>query len=176
MIGGFSNKNNANDNTSGVATILSILGDLPEEQRAKVCIIFFDEEEKGLKGSQAFLLEHKATVENMPLINLDCVANGKYLLISEKNNFYTSDYHDLLEKSIRSISKQSKNVIVGTSKEYVIPSDHFIFKNSLGISAVHKNPWIGYYLKDVHTSKDRIFNHENIKIIKDIMLDFIDSL
>ena len=43
---GFRNKHTANDNTSGIITLTRILESLPQEQRKKVCVIYFDNEEK----------------------------------------------------------------------------------------------------------------------------------
>ena len=51
MMFGQANKHNANDNTSGVVTLLEIAGTLPENQRDKVCFVLFDLEEAGMIGS-----------------------------------------------------------------------------------------------------------------------------
>ena len=46
---GPANKHTANDNTSGVATLIEIMKELPEELRSDVAFIFFDLEEVGLE-------------------------------------------------------------------------------------------------------------------------------
>lgn len=56
---GPANKHNANDNTSGVVTLLEIARSLPESQRGKVCFVLFDLEEAGLIGSAAYRKAHK---------------------------------------------------------------------------------------------------------------------
>ena len=56
---GYRNKHTANDNTSGVVAITKILENLPEEHRSKVCVVYFDNEEKGLFGSSFFAKKHK---------------------------------------------------------------------------------------------------------------------
>ena len=40
LLCGFANKHTANDNTSGIATLLSILEALPQETRKKTCVVF----------------------------------------------------------------------------------------------------------------------------------------
>ena len=59
---GPANKHNANDNTSGVVTLLEIARSLPESQRGKVCFVLFDLEEAGLIGSAAYRKAHKKGV------------------------------------------------------------------------------------------------------------------
>ena len=56
---GPANHHNANDNTSGVITLLEIARSLPENQRHKVCFVLFDLEEKGLWGSKSHRQAHK---------------------------------------------------------------------------------------------------------------------
>ena len=58
MLFGYRNKHTANDNTSGVIAITKILEQLPVEEREKVCAVYFDNEEKGLLGSEFFKSRH----------------------------------------------------------------------------------------------------------------------
>ena len=58
MILGPANKTNANDNTSGVVTVLEIAKTLPENQRHKVCFVLFDLEEAGIIGSSSYRKKH----------------------------------------------------------------------------------------------------------------------
>ena len=60
MFRGFSNPKNYNDNASGVATLLSIIDRLDGEMLGQVAFIFFDNEEKGKKGSKSYFEDHKA--------------------------------------------------------------------------------------------------------------------
>lgn len=59
MLFGYRNKHTANDNTSGVIAITKILENLPAEDRSKVCVVYFDNEEKGLLGSSFFMRNTK---------------------------------------------------------------------------------------------------------------------
>ena len=64
MLVGPANKNNANDNTSGVVTLLEIMRTMPENQRHKVCFVLFDLEEAGMIGSCSYRKAHKAESDN----------------------------------------------------------------------------------------------------------------
>lgn len=77
---GFRNKHTANDNTSGIITLTHILENLPEEQRKKVCVIYFDNEEKGLFGSAFFYKKHRKQIKDKMLINFDCVGDGENIV------------------------------------------------------------------------------------------------
>ena len=55
---GVPNRSNVNDNTSGVATLLEMMGRIPEEYREKVAFIFFDNTESGRRGSLSYAREH----------------------------------------------------------------------------------------------------------------------
>ena len=59
MLFGPANPSNANDNTSGVVTLLETMRTLPENQRHKVCFVLFDLEEAGMLGSSAYRKAHK---------------------------------------------------------------------------------------------------------------------
>jgi len=167
---GFANKKNANDNTSGVAVLLSLLEDLPKDKRRKVCFIFFDEEEKGLRGSKAFKESYGEKIQSKPLINFDCVAHGRHLMFITKKEFRESRFNDILADVTEG------KALVKEAKKYVYPSDQLIFKNSVGVAALHKAPLLGYYLSRLHSRLDSKFNENNIEALNQIMLAFIEKI
>lgn len=77
MFRGKKNPKNFNDNTSGVAAVLTMAEALTDDQKKDVAFILFDNEEKGKKGSKAYFADHKKDMENKLLINFDCVGNGE---------------------------------------------------------------------------------------------------
>ena len=79
MMAGPANRHTANDNTSGVITLLEIALSLPEELRSDVCFVWFDNEERGLLGSAAFAGKHKETKKGALVLNFDCVGDGDSL-------------------------------------------------------------------------------------------------
>lgn len=179
MTYGIANKNTANDNTSGVATLLWIMEDIPIELREKVLFVFFDEEEKGLIGSKAFKGLYGEKIENIPLINFDCVSNGDNLGFIKKKAFRNSKYSDLLNESVINIigsNKVDKKYFIGSALEYIYPSDQLRFKNSVGVAALKYIPIFGYFLNGIHNSRDKVFMEENIELLKDTMMDFVGKL
>ena len=74
---GPANPSNANDNTSGVVTLLALAGSLPPENRKDVCFVFFDLEEAGLIGSSSYQSKHKKETARQLVLNLDCVGEGE---------------------------------------------------------------------------------------------------
>jgi len=170
MMFGFANRNNVNDNTSGIAVILSLLEDLSQEQRSKVCFVLFDEEEKGLEGAKAFKSKYGSKITNKPLINFDCVAHGRNLLFIIKKEFKNSHYHNLLAKVT------GDRVIIKDAIKYVYASDQLLFKNSVGVAAVHRIPLVGYYLSRLHSRFDTKFDVGNVEELKRMMIAFIDQL
>lgn len=79
MLAGKANKHTANDNTSGVATLVDLQLALPEEMRGEVCCVFFDNEEKGLLGSRALAKRCKNAQKDALVVNFDCVSDGDCL-------------------------------------------------------------------------------------------------
>lgn len=170
MMFGFANKKNANDNTSGVSVILSILEDLPIEQREKVCFLLFDEEEKGLEGAKAFKLCFGNKIVDKPLINFDCVSYGRKLLFVVKKSFKNSKSHDILVDVVGS------KAVIKDAIHYVYASDQLLFKNGVGVVAVHWIPFVGYYLSRLHSRFDTKFDVGNIEELKRMMMAFITEI
>ena len=79
IIDGPANCHTANDNTSGVITLLETALSLPPEDRSMVCFVFFDNEEKGMFGSAAFTKKHRKAKKETLNINFDCVSDGDYI-------------------------------------------------------------------------------------------------
>lgn len=170
MMMGLANKNNANDNTSGVSVLLSLLEDLPREQRSKVCFVFFDEEEKGLEGSKSFKKFYYEEIRFKPLINFDCVGYGKHLMFITKREFRETEFNELLTETT------NKKALVKEARHYIYPSDQLIFKNSVGVAALHKAPVFGYYLSRLHSRFDNRFSSDNIEALNQIMIEFIKKI
>lgn len=76
---GKANRHTANDNTSGVLTLLETALALPAEDRDKVCLVFFDNEERGMLGSSNFASRRKQVKEQGLILNFDCVSDGDHI-------------------------------------------------------------------------------------------------
>lgn len=160
LLGGPANKNTANDNTSGVTTILDIMKELPQDQRSKVAFVLFDLEEMGLFGSSSFASKHKAVKKNTLVINFDCVSDGRTMLFALKRT--TKKYAELLETAFPS----TNDITVDITKVAFYPSDNASFKGGIGVAALKKSKLFGIlYMDRIHTNKDVIYREENIQFL-----------
>ena len=160
LVGGPANKNTANDNTSGVTTVLDIMQSLPQDQKGKVAFVLFDLEEAGLFGSSSFASQHKAIKKNTLVINFDCVSDGETMLFALKRT--TKQYADLLESAF--VSTADVAVEITTNAFY--PSDNASFKGGIGVAALKKSKRFGtLYMDRIHTNKDVVYREENIQFL-----------
>ena len=167
---GFANRKNANDNTSGIAVLIALLEDLPHENRSAVCLVFFDDEEKGLVGSRAFNKCYHKEISSKPLINFDCVAHGQHLMFIARKKFSGSKFNEILADVC------AGKALIKEERKYVYPSDQIAFKNSVVVAALNKMPVIGYYLSRLHSRFDQKFNVDNIEKLNVIMIEFINKI
>ena len=173
---GYRNKHTANDNTSGVITITKILEELPVEQREKVCVIYFDNEEKGLFGSDFFFSTYKKVMNDKLLINFDCVGDGKHIVSLAKKSAIKDNYYDLYKESLETNANESEVTCVCQKvKPMMFPSDQMHFKKGIGVCALNTSP-IGMYCARIHTPFDTKCREENIIYLQKSMLTFISRL
>jgi len=167
------NKHTANDNTSGVITLVELLKSMDEETRKKVAFVFFDHEETGLLGSYYFRKQHKDIIQDKLLINFDCVSDGDFLLLAATHTA-TDTYGKLFEESFR--STKTKTVLFDSLDKVFYPSDHAGFPTALAIACLKHKRVIGYYMDRIHTSKDIIFDQTNIKLLCDGVHKLMEKL
>lgn len=167
----FPNKHNKNDNTSGVATVLSLLN---KKYCDKVAFILFDNEEKGLLGSKAFNKKYSSILNQKLVINLDCVGNGDHILFISKPEATKIDLHRVLQDKVQSNDKYQVHFY--PLKGSCGNSDHKNFKCGVGVMACHKKKIIGFYTSKIHTKKDTIASFDNIEFITTELSKFIDYI
>ena len=177
MIAGFPNKHTANDNTSGVATLLSLMYNIPKENRNKIAFVFFDNEEVGLIGSSHFKKLHKKIIADKLLINFDCVSDGDHFLFISKKKARQSEIYPLFENVL-----EEKGVEYGKHTEFLsafrafYPSDQILFGKSIGVAALKKSPIFGLYMDRIHTPKDVVFDRKNIEFLCDSITTIISRI
>lgn len=165
---GKANKHTANDNTSGVITLLETALTLPEEDRDKVCFVFFDNEERGMLGSAAFAKRHKAAREGALVLNFDCVSDGDNIQFFPSKALKKEEITlERLEKAFQ--SRGEKQVEVVRSFGFY-PSDNARFRRACGVCALKKGKVVGYYMDRIHTVRDVIFDEENIELLREGLL------
>ena len=173
LLAGPANKHTANDNTSGVITLLEIYEKLSEEEKQKVCFVFFDNEEAGLLGSAQFRKVYKKQMKETLLINFDCVSDGDTFLlgITKQAN---QKYHVPLARVFT--STEDKAVLMENLKKVYYPSDQAGFPMAIAVAALkHKKPF-GYYMDRIHTNRDTVFEERNIEYLAERTGQFVSQI
>ncbi len=171
MMVGPANKHNANDNTSGVVTLLEMARSMPENRRDRVCFVLFDLEEAGLIGSASYRKAHKQETDNQIVLNLDCVGDGDHIML-----FPTKK----LKKDKRKLNPMftccgqfgNKFVSIRDKGFSVYPSDQNNFPYGVGICALTKGK-LGLYMSRIHTPKDTVLEVTNVNILRAALVTYI---
>lgn len=162
MILGKPNKHTANDNTSGVVALCELWASLSEDEKNRVALVFFDNEENGLLGSRFYKKMHGSEIQSQLMINLDCISDGDHIMIIKSKLA-----EDTLGKTIDSAftTNDKKTVVPALSSRTIYPSDQSNFPKHVAVAAMKKNKLIGYYLDKIHTKNDVNFDEMNIEIV-----------
>lgn len=167
------NEHTANDNTSGVVTVLETISKLPPEQRSKCAFVLFDNEENGLLGSAFFRKKHKSVLKNKLIVNIDCVGDGDHILFVS-NKKARKNFGDAFNSSFR--CAEGKSVRFEKSSNTFYPSDQMGFPINIAVATLKKKPVIGYYLDKIHTKKDMNCDENNIDIISSGFVEFVSKV
>ncbi len=162
MMDGKANRHTANDNTSGVITLLEIALTLPEDLRGDVCFVWFDNEERGLLGSAAFAKKHKAAKKNALVLNFDCVSDGDHIHFFPSKNSKDAPTVELLRESYLAAGAKEVELVTGFG---FYPSDQAQFRRGIGVCALKKSKLFGYYMDRIHTKRDTVLDEENIALL-----------
>lgn len=168
---GPANRTNANDNTSGVVTVLEIAATLPENLRDRVCFVLFDLEELGMLGSGAYASAHKQAVKGQLVLNLDCVGEGDHIRLFPTKKL-KKDLRKL--KPLHSICGDlgKKNIQIREKGFAAFPSDQMSFPYGVGICALNQSK-VGLYLSRIHTGRDTILEQTNVNILRAALITLI---
>ena len=171
MLIGPANPSNANDNTSGVVTLLEIAKSMPGNQRKKVCFVLFDLEEAGLIGSASYRKAHKSQTDRQMVLNLDCVGDGDYLTLFPTKRLKKD------RKRLKSLYKAcgyfgKKSILVHEQGFSFYPSDQANFPWGVGICALNKRGKT-LYLSRIHTKKDTILERTNVNLLRAALITYI---
>lgn len=167
----FPNKNNYNDNTSGVAAILSLI---EKNKNNHIAFILFDNEEKGLLGSKAFQKKHKEIMKDKLVINLDCVGNGNNIIVIYKEKVIDNALFNCLKDHLK--SNELYNVEFINYKNALGNSDHKSFDLGIGVVATKKSKRGIYYTSRIHTNRDIEVSSDNIYFLNEEISKFIENI
>lgn len=171
IMAGPANKHTANDNTSGVTTLLDTMTALPEELRGEVAFVFFDLEEMGLFGSAGFASKHKKVTKNTLVVNFDCVSDGNNILFVLRKGAVT--YAEAIKTAFP--SNETFAVEVAT-KGAIYPSDQANFARGVGVAALKKTKGGLLYMDRIHTKRDTVYMEENIAYLTEGAVRLAESL
>ena len=160
IMAGPANKHTANDNTSGVTTLLDTMTALPEELRGEVAFVFFDLEEMGLFGSAGLAGKHKKVTKNTLVVNFDCVSDGNNILFVLRKG--ATLYTEAIKTAFPSTEAFTVEV---ASKGAIYPSDQANFARGVGVAALKKTKGGLLYMDRIHTKKDTVMMEENIDLL-----------
>ena len=171
LIFGPANKTNANDNTSGVVTLLEIARSFPENQRHKVCFVLLDLEEAGLQGASYYRAKHRKASDKQLVLNLDCVGDGDHLMMFPTKKLRKD------RKKLTSLYKAcgyfgKKSLLVHEKGAFMYPSDQKHFPYGVGICTLRKYKKI-LYMSRIHTKKDTVLEQTNVNILRAALTTFI---
>ena len=168
---GFANKFNYNDNTSGVATVLSIIDGLSADELQNFAFILFDNEEKGKKGSAAYYKDNSDDMKGRFLVNFDCVGNGNNVVFIAQKDAVDSSEFGLLKQSF--VAGDNFSLDFCSYKEGQSNSDHKNFPKGVACVACKKSNSGLLYTPNIHTSRDVVVDNKNIDFIAKNTLLFI---
>ncbi len=164
---GKANPHTANDNTSGVVTVLTLADRLADEKDA--AFILFDNEEIGLLGSAGYANAHKHVKTGTLIVNFDCVSDGDHILMLFSKKAETEDgaYYARLRESAEAAfaARGGKQVEVCPKKGTFYPSDQANFRRSAAVCALKRSRLVGLYMNKIHTPRDTVFDEENVAAI-----------
>ena len=169
---GPANKNNFNDNTSGVITVLETAKSMPSQYRNKVCFVLFDLEEAGLIGSSSYQKAHKKHTANQLVLNMDCVGDGNEIVM-----FPTKKLRNDADKlaDLRRICGAwgEKSIALHDKGFSFYPSDQANFPYGVGVGAFRRKKGVGLYYSRIHTKKDTVLEETNVNILRAALVSLI---
>ena len=160
---GPANPSNANDNTSGVVTLLALADSLPPENRKDVCFVLFDLEEAGLIGSSSYQSKHKKETARQLVLNLDCVGEGGNLCFFPTAKV-KKDKGQLAQLQRLEGTYGSKTLTIQAAGFACYPSDQMNFPRGVGICALRRSK-AGLYLSRIHTPRDTLLDETNVNTL-----------
>ena len=171
---GPANKNNVNDNSSGVAAVFELMRRIPDDKRSKVAFILFDNEEKGMRGSAGYAKYHPTAKKEKLIINMDCVGDGENILFFANKRVRKLESYDKLVSAME--AQVGRNLVMCKMEGCIYPSDQMRFKHGVAVCACKKAKLIGYYCDKIHTKRDTVCEQENLDFIADGLAQFVNAL
>lgn len=185
----FPNKNNYNDNTSGVVALLNVLDELGTK---RIAYVLFDNEEWGMLGSRGFLKAYGEDMQKKLLFNLDCVGEGDHILFMLPSSLYQSPQKDTLEACMAKAANEQKKLYAIDLQQAFYPSDQKGFAQGIAVCScgvmgedaqpseeteekkAKKEPKLSsLHIGKIHTNEDRCLDFATIEAVKMTLVTFL---
>ena len=161
MLAGPANPHTANDNTSGVLLVLLAMQRLKD--KSGMAFVLFDNEEKGLFGSQAFIKAHPQAARRF-LVNFDCVGDGDTLLYTGmKAGMRMPQAKRLAEALERIAPEYGMKTVSGDFPKWIYPSDQMLFPRGTAFAALKGRKIL--YMDRIHTARDTVLAERNVECL-----------
>ena len=170
LVAGPANKNTANDNTSGVTTLIDIINAIDGEAKEKTAFVFFDLEEAGLFGSSSFASKHKNVKNNTLVLNFDCVSDGENILLAVKKG--AKQFIPLLSECF----PDAENINSEVATKVFYPSDQANFKYGVGVCALKRSKRGILYMDRIHTKHDTVYREVNIEYLRSCAIALAEKI
>lgn len=158
---GPSEKQNLNDNTSGVAALLETAEKLTPRYRADVAFVFLDGGSMSMQGAKGFRRRYPSAKEK-PVLCLDCVGSGDELLILPgRGARWDGELLDAINESFENSDR--KTCYDKVDGLVFFPGDQRAFRNGVAICAVRRVPGFGRLIRP--TGKDNQIDDENLELL-----------
>ncbi|MBQ7886067.1 MAG: M28 family peptidase [Clostridia bacterium] len=165
MLAGPANEHTANDNTSGVLLVLLAMQRFKD--KPGVAYVLFDNEEKGLFGSQAFIKAHPQAARRC-LINFDCVGDGDTMLYTGmKGGMRMPQAKRLLAAMEEIAPKYGMKTVSGEFPKWIYPSDQMLFPRGTAFAALKGSKVL--YMDRIHTARDTVLEERNIECLLEVL-------
>ena len=169
MLAGPANQHTANDNTSGVLLVLMAMQRL--KGKPGMAFVLFDNEEKGLLGSQAFIKAHPQAARRF-LLNFDCVGDGDTLLYTGvKNGMRMPQAKRLLSAMERITPEYGMKTVSGDFPKWIYPSDQMLFPRGTAFAALKGEKIL--YMDRIHTARDTVLEEKNVRCLLQVLEESI---
>ena len=158
---GPSEKNNVNDNASGVAALLRTAEQLTPRYRNDVCFLFLDGGSENMQGAKGFRKRYPSAKEK-PVLCLDCVGSGDELLILPgRGARWNGDLLDAINSSFEISERKTCYDKVDGLVHF--PGDQRAFKQGVAICAVRHVRGFGRLI--CPTRRDNVIDEENLDLL-----------
>lgn len=174
LIVGPANKHTANDNTSGVVTVLEIMASMPDNLKDRVAFVLFDLEEAGMIGSSSYRAKHKKQRQQQIILNLDCVGDGDEIVFFPTGKL-RKDKEKMAKLSAVNGKWGRKSIAVKEKGFAFYPSDQTQFPYGVGIAAFHRAKFLGLYCSRIHTHRDTVLEQTNVNLLRAAVISLISS-